>query len=111
MLKGKYPVEMCPMAQTMQRIGGKWKLVVLAFVASRPHRFKELERAIGTISPKMLTIVLEELETDGLLIRTVKTTRPLAVEYSLTPKGAHIKPVLEALHQFGAVMQAVKIDE
>lgn len=91
----------CPMARAMDLVGGRWRLVILHFLRQQPHRFKELERGIGSISPKMLTLALDELARDGLLTRSVSEQKPLKVEYALTAKGQLTIPILDALIQFG----------
>ena len=58
-----------PMARAMDLVGGRWRLIILYFLRQQPYRFKELERGIGSISPKMLTVSLDELEAFGLVNR------------------------------------------
>lgn len=103
---GQHPdtLPQCPMARAMELVGGRWRLIILHFLRQQPHRFKELERAIGSISPKMLTFALDELEKDGLLTRTVSKHKPLKVEYALTSKGELTVPILDALIQFGLLV-------
>jgi DNA-binding HxlR family transcriptional regulator len=88
----------------MRLLGGKWRLIIINFLRHGPVRFKELERKIGTISPKMLTSALEEMEKDGLVIRTVSQKKPLHVTYALTDSGKKASPIIEALAQFGLLM-------
>ena len=94
-------IEACPVARSMQLLGGKWRLIIVNFLRQGPVRFKTLERQIGSISPKMLTTALDDMERDGLLIRSVSQEKPLKVEYALTPLGQQALPVVEALAQFG----------
>ena len=93
-------IQDCPVAKSMQLLGGKWRLIIINFLRNGPMRFKELERKIGTISPKMLTSALDEMEKDGLLTRTVSQEKPLKVEYALTARGIQALPIVEALAQF-----------
>lgn len=91
----------CPVVTAVDAVGGKWKIIVLNFLLDRTMRFKELERAIAIVSPKMLTKVLEDLEKEGLINRVVAVQKPLKVEYSLTSKGKLVKPVIESLEKLG----------
>lgn len=91
----------CPVVTAIDIVGGKWKIITLNYLLDGTMRFKELEKAIGIVSPKMLTKVLEDLEHEGLVNRVVATQKPLKVEYSLTDKGKLIKPVIESLEKLG----------
>ena len=82
-----------PARSLVDRLGNKWSLLVVAVVASQPIRFGSLRRHIEGVSQKMLSQTLRQLERDGLIERRVLTTRPLAVEYSLTPLGVTLAPV------------------
>lgn len=92
----------CPAEITLKAIGGKWKLLILRELLSGVSRFGELRRALSGISEKMLTQHLRELERDGLVSRTVYAQVPPKVEYSLTPSGKTLKPVIDGLHEWGA---------
>ena len=87
----------CPTRQVLDRIAGKW--AVLIVVALEPHakRFGELRREVGGISQKMLTQTLRGLERDGLVLRHVKPSSPVTVEYELTRLGRGLVPVLAGL--------------
>lgn len=89
------------MVTTVNIIGGKWKPILLHMLSSRPMRHGELRRNIPPISQKVLTQQLRELETDGIVARTIHPTVPPAVEYHLTPKGETLKPLLESLYTWG----------
>lgn len=91
----------CPVVTAIDIVGGKWKIITLNYLISGTMRFKELEKAIGIVSPKMLTKVLEDLEHEGLINRVVAMQKPLKVEYSLTERGKFIKPVIESLEKLG----------
>ena len=92
----------CPVELALQIIGGKWKPLVLWHLASRGVlRFSELKRTIPSITQKMLTQQLRELESDGLVERTVYPQVPPKVEYSLTPLGQSVEPVLVHLNEWG----------
>lgn len=79
----------------LQVLGGKWKLHVLTNLYFGKKRFKELEREITGISPKMLIKELKDLEAVGIINRQTFNTVPITVEYSLTKQGATLKPLLE----------------
>jgi DNA-binding HxlR family transcriptional regulator len=91
----------CPMVAAINVIGGKWKPVVLHMLSEETMRFGELKKNIPPISQKMLTQQLRELELDGIVKRTVYAEVPPRVEYSLTERGATLKPILEDLYQWG----------
>lgn len=85
---------------TLDVIGGKWKLVILAVLLDRTHRFKELSREIG-ISPRILSKELQEMEQNQLVTRTVCDTRPVTVEYAATPYSHTLRPVVMAMREWG----------
>jgi DNA-binding HxlR family transcriptional regulator len=89
--------------EALRLIEGRWKLVILFHLfAHDVLRFSELDRAIGTVSQKMLIQQLRELERDGVVHRTVYAQVPPKVEYSLTKWGKKICPALDALLEWGA---------
>jgi DNA-binding HxlR family transcriptional regulator len=79
----------------LQVLGGKWKLHILTVLYFNKKRFKELEREIPGISPKMLIKELKDLESIGIISRQTFNTVPITVEYSLTEEGHTLKPVLD----------------
>ncbi|MCP4148585.1 MAG: helix-turn-helix transcriptional regulator [bacterium] len=89
------------MIMSLSVIGGKWKLLIIWHLQNGTIRFGELKRNIPGITQKVLTQQLRELETHGLLHREVYAEVPPRVEYSLTPQGKELKPVLEALSRWG----------
>ena len=91
----------CPVATTVQLIGSKWKLLILRNLMARPWRFNELRKDLEGISQKVLTESLRSMETDGLVARTVYPEVPPRVEYSLTELGRSLKPVLDAMQNWG----------
>lgn len=93
---------MCPVEVTLKLIGSKWKLLILRNLLNhKVQRFGELERGIKGISQKMLTQHLRQMEVDGLVIRKVYPVVPPHVEYSLTEKGISLKPIINAMHDWG----------
>ncbi|WP_020673471.1 winged helix-turn-helix transcriptional regulator [Amycolatopsis nigrescens] len=87
----------CPLTEVIDRVSGKWSIGILVAAAHGPIRFTELERAIPTISRRMLTLTLRNLERDGLLNRKVYPTVPPKVEYSLTPMAEELHESLVML--------------
>ncbi len=91
----------CPVTATMQLIGGKWKIIILWAITNNVNRFGMLQRAIPSITKKMLTSELRALETVGLISRKVYPVVPPKVEYSITPLGETLRPVLNAMGNWG----------
>ncbi|MGI9510969.1 MAG: winged helix-turn-helix transcriptional regulator [Geminicoccaceae bacterium] len=91
----------CPVEAVLELIGGKWKGVVLYHLMERTARFNELKRQMGDVTQRMLTKQLRELEADGLVKRKVYPVVPPKVEYSLTPKGESLRPIIMALRAWG----------
>jgi DNA-binding HxlR family transcriptional regulator len=91
----------CPIRTTLDVIGGKWKPLILFQLKNGPQRFSALRRSIPDVTPKMLTDRLKELERDGIVHREVYAVVPPKVEYSLTPYGEGLKPILAAMAKWG----------
>lgn len=92
----------CPVEATLDLIGGKWKGVVLYHLQDGTRRFGELGRAMPGVTQRILTKQLRELEDAGLVRREVFAEVPPRVEYSLTPLGESLSPIIEALRRWGA---------
>ena len=90
----------CPTRQALDRIADKWTALIVGLLDTRPHRFGELRRAVEGISHKVLTQTLRSLEADGLVARQVLPTRPVTVEYSLTPLGRTLTGPLAAIRDW-----------
>ncbi len=91
----------CPAEVTADLIGGRWKIVLLWHLLQGVHRFSDLQRAVPGITQKVLTHQLRDMEKSGLLNRTMYAEVPPKVEYQLTPFGLTLKPVVDAMHQWG----------
>ncbi|MEM9777680.1 MAG: helix-turn-helix domain-containing protein [Chloroflexota bacterium] len=96
------PIQSCPVESTINVIGGKYKPLILFYLLEENVlRFGELNRRIPHATRRMLTKHLRELEEDRLLHREVYQQVPPKVEYSLTPLGRSLEPVLQAMLKWG----------
>jgi DNA-binding HxlR family transcriptional regulator len=91
----------CPVETTLAIIGGLWKVLILRELLGGTKRFNELRRALSGVTHRTLTQQLRELEAHRVIRRKVYRQVPPKVEYSLTPLGESLKPVLDAMHQWG----------
>ncbi len=91
----------CPVATTVRLIGSKWKLLILRNLMARPWRFNELRRDLEGISQKVLTDSLRAMEEDGIITRAVYPEVPPRVEYALSPLGESMRPILDAMEEWG----------
>ena len=92
----------CPVATTVRLIGNKWKLLIVRnLMYDGKQRFKDFIKSIPAISKKVLTDNLRSLENDGLIEREVFSEVPPRVEYSLSPLGQSLKPILDAMYDWG----------
>ncbi|MFD7796067.1 winged helix-turn-helix transcriptional regulator [Streptomyces sp. NPDC059759] len=87
----------CPVREVLDRVAGKWSVLIIVATAPGPIRFTALERSIEGISRRMLTLTLRHLERDGLVTRTVHPTVPPKVEYELTPVARELHATLLSL--------------
>lgn len=92
----------CPVASTLEMIGGKYKALILWHLSDSTLRFSELRKRIGGATAKMLTQQLRELEAQELVTRKVYPVIPPKVEYSLTELGKSLLPILVAMRDWGA---------
>lgn len=92
----------CPAECTLEVIGGSWKVPILWHLAKGTMRFSELRRALDRVTAKILAQQLRALEADGLVHRKVYPQVPPKVEYSLTPAGQSLMPVVAAMCRWGA---------
>lgn len=92
----------CAVSHAMSILGGKWKIVVISNLVNRGMlRYKELERAIPEVTPKMLVKVLKELEDEKIIARKVYAEVPPRVEYSVTPLGLSLNNLIVEIHKWG----------
>ena len=91
----------CPVETTLAVINGRWKVMVIHYLLDGVKRFGELHRALTGVSHRTLAQQLRELEAARLIRRKVYRQVPPKVEYSLTPLGESLKPVLLAMHEWG----------
>jgi DNA-binding HxlR family transcriptional regulator len=100
---GPFTFEECPSQRAIGMIADKWKLLILMELSrAQVLRFKELQRTLGTVSQKVLTAALRELEADGLVHRTAYAEVPPRVEYRATPRVARLMPILRQLEEWAS---------
>lgn len=96
------PTDLCPVSATLELIGGKYKGLILWHLSTGTLRFSQLQKRIKRATAKMLTQQLRELEQDKLVTRQIFPVIPPKVEYSLTPLGKSLMPVLASMRDWGA---------
>lgn len=94
--------DVCPMVLVQDLLSGKRKLLILWYLNYGKLRFSDLKNKLPNVTQKMLTQQLRSLEEDKLILREVYPVVPPKVEYSLTPIGKKIIPILQMMHSFGA---------
>jgi DNA-binding HxlR family transcriptional regulator len=95
------PVSGCPLTAALAAVGGKWKLIIVYWLAESPKHFAALRRVMPAISQKVLTQQLRELVADGIVERDPKGAVPAPVEYSLTDYGRSVLPLVEGIRVWG----------
>jgi DNA-binding HxlR family transcriptional regulator len=95
------PVEGCPLTAAFAAIGGKWKLIIIYWLAESPKHFAALRKVMPGISQKVLTQQLRELMSDGLVNRDAKGAVPAPVVYSLSDYGRSVLPLVEDVRKWG----------
>jgi DNA-binding HxlR family transcriptional regulator len=90
------------LATALDIVGHKWTLLIVEQLLAGPRRFTEIERALVHANPKMVTARLRELESAGLVSRTVYAEVPPRVVYALSERGRELRPTIEALRRWGA---------
>ncbi|BCB02665.1 transcriptional regulator [Bacillus sp. KH172YL63] len=92
----------CSIEYTLKKIGGKWKTVILWHLGTDGTlRYNELRKLLPGVAHKVLSQQLKELEEDGFILRTQYDTIPPKVEYSMTPLGTTLMPILKQMHSWG----------
>lgn len=102
--------QVCPVEVSIAVIGGNWKMTVVKHLTDGSKRFGELGRAVGSVTPRVLTRQLRELEADGIVHREVFPEVPPRVEYSLTPLGRSLGDLVAELDAWGAAYLATQGD-
>ncbi|WP_435357032.1 winged helix-turn-helix transcriptional regulator [Emticicia sp. SJ17W-69] len=87
---------------TLNVMNGKWKLPIIGVLLFGKRRFKDLEKNIPKITPRMLSKELKELEINGIIVRKVQPTIPVTVEYELSDSGKSLKTVLDSMIKWGS---------
>ena len=100
------PLLACPVETTLTLIGNKWKVLILRDLLPGTKRFGELKKSIGSVSQKVLTAQLRDMEGNGLLSRKVYAEVPPRVEYTFTDLGYSLKPILDAMRDWGEAYKA-----
>ncbi len=106
MQEAKKELPACPVETTLTLIGDKWKVLILRDLLPGTKRFGELKKSIGSVSQKVLTAQLRDMEANGLVHREVFAEVPPRVEYSLTDLGKSLKPILDAMKDWGEEYKA-----
>jgi DNA-binding HxlR family transcriptional regulator len=112
---GKHNDASCKQARlaiqdTLDVVGGKWKLVIISILRNGKRKFNALSREAG-ISPRILSKELQELEANGLVNRSVCNTKPVTVEYELTEYSESLSEVVLAMHSWGVAHRKKIIGE
>lgn len=96
------PVDGCPLTAALAAFGGKWKLIIIYWLAESPTHFAGLRRVVPDISAKVLTEQLRELAAEGIVARQPGGSVPDPVFYSLTDYGTSVLPIVEAVRRWGS---------
>lgn len=108
--QGEVEAFACPVAFTVNVIGGKWKSLILFHLMSGTKRFNELRRLMPDVTQRMLTLQLRELETDRVIHREIYREVPPKVEYSLTELGNTLAPLVSAMREWGAAHESTILE-
>jgi DNA-binding HxlR family transcriptional regulator len=99
---GECTKALLPIKDALETLGGKWKLQIILSLSFGKKRFKQIQREIPGLTPKVLSAELKNLEMNELISRKVYDTVPVSVEYQLTPYGTTIMPLVGELHKWGS---------
>ncbi|MGO6748255.1 winged helix-turn-helix transcriptional regulator [Rhizobium ruizarguesonis] len=100
-----------PIETALDLLSGRWKCTVLFHLLDGTARFSELRRRIPSVTQKALTSQLRELERDGLIERRIYAQVPARVDYSLSPFGCTLEPILQALHRWGDTCERARCEK
>jgi len=104
MLK-RFNLPACPVETALMMMGDRWKVLIVRNLLTGTKRFGELKKGLDGISQKVLTDHLRIMEENGLINRKIYAEVPPKVEYSLTPLGQSLKPILDAMWKWGEQFQ------
>lgn len=99
---GECTKRLLPVKDALDILSGKWKLQIILSLSFGKKRFKQIQREIPGLTPKMLSKELKELEVNELATRHVYDTSPVSIEYEITPYGKTLRPLIEELHKWGS---------
>lgn len=99
--KGEFVKYKLALKDALNVTSGKWKLIIVACLIERKQRYSEIQRAIGTITPRMLSKELKELEINGVIKRSIIDSTPVIIEYELTESGKLLIDVIYKLVEWG----------
>ena len=108
MQEAKKELPACPVETTLTLIGDKWKVLILRALLPGTKRFGGRKKSIGSVSQKVLTAQLRDMEANGLVHREVFAEVPPRVEYSLTELGQSLKPILDAMQNWGEAYKTLQ---
>jgi DNA-binding HxlR family transcriptional regulator len=91
----------CPVTHCLNRIGGKWKIMIIYAISKNCNRFSKLQKVMPAISKQMLVNQLRELEEDEIIERIIYAEIPPRVEYKITPYGESLMPVISVMQEWG----------
>ena len=100
----------CPVETTLMLISNRWKVLIIRDLLDGTKRFGEIKKSVGNISQKVLTANLRSMEDSGLLSRKIYPEVPPRVEYTLTETGYSLKPILEAMVEWGTEYKQTRGD-
>src|SRR5688572_27903114 len=93
----KRVVSNCPIEEVMRLLSGRWPTLLLYYLKDGAKRFSDLQRDNPTVSHRILALELRKLANAGIVRRTAHPGYPLRVDYALTPAGAQLVPLIDAL--------------
>jgi DNA-binding HxlR family transcriptional regulator len=101
----------CPVEKTLKVLSTRWKILIIRDLQYGTKRFTELKNSLSNISPKVLTNNLKSMEQDGLLVRRSFAEIPPRTEYSLTPLGESLVPIIHELGSWGTKYKDIETSD